>query len=128
MSDDAEYKIDIKNIPPADMSQFDKIMRAGRVSSCPNCNKAPLPLDRCVEILNENRHNFSYANVEDHHTLGWEIENLAGVGDPPDMGACLVRYITEYKNTPWSRDEDCYQYLTLFEARAICENYLREAK
>ena len=80
----------------------------------------PLTLEQAVAVLNERKH--CYRDIEPHHTLEWVIADENG-----EKLVWLVRYITEYKDITWSRDERTWHMLNEFEAIAVAEAYLRRA-
>lgn len=75
-----------------------------------------------VALLNKYKHNFDTANIEDHHTIKWIVEE-----DP--HGPCyasLNRYVTDWLDDPCA-PYDNYQALTEFEAVAIVKEYIRRS-
>lgn len=85
----------------------------------------PLTLERAVEVLNKYKHGFGH--VAEHETITWTIEPDHDDGKPTRIAA-LIRYITEYKDSPGDRGERDIRFLFEFEAIAIAEKYLRESE
>lgn len=82
---------------------------------------AALTLEQAVAVLNEHKH--EYPDSGSAYISEWVLEQVSGAEI-----VYLIRYLAEYKDSPGQRSERCIRDLTEFEAIAVAEKYLREAR